>query len=84
MVLIEHINAVVLLPFYDDRVGNGSNMPPPVFDAFPRVFIEAATAAHVMRLGALVDLKEVPDILNFFDDRLFLQVIVMMKNRSPG
>jgi len=84
MVLVEHINAVVLLPFYDNRVRDGSNMPPPRFDTFPRVFVEAPASPDVVRLGALVDLKEMPNVLYLLDDRLFRQVIVMVINGRPG
>lgn len=84
MVLIEHINAVVLLPFYDNRVRYGSNMPPAVFDTFPRVFIETTASPDIMRLGPLVDLKKMPDVLYLLDDRLFRQVIVVVINGRPG
>lgn len=84
MVLVEHINAVVLLPFYDNRVRDGSNVPPPVFDTFPRIFIEATTSPDVMRLGSLVDLKEMPNVLYLLDDRLFRQVIVVVINGRPS
>lgn len=59
-------------------------MPPAVFDAFPRVFIEAPASPDVVRLGALVDLKEMPDVLYLLDNRLFRQVIVMVINGRPG
>ena len=84
MVLVEHINAVVLLPFYDNRVRDGSNMPPAVFDTFSRVFIEATASPNVMRLGSLVDLKEMPNVLYLLNDRLFRQVIVVVINGRPS
>lgn len=59
-------------------------MPPPVFDTFPRVFIEATASPDIMRLGPLVDLKEMPNVLYLLDDRLFRQVIVVVINGRPG
>tara|TARA_R110000868_G_scaffold302704_1_gene563263 strand:- start:379 stop:633 length:255 start_codon:yes stop_codon:yes gene_type:complete len=84
VVLVEHINPVVALPFYNDRVGNGSNMPPPRLDTFAGIFVEAPASPDIMRLGALVDLKEMPNVLYLLNDRFFRQVIVVVINGRSG
>ncbi len=84
MVFVKDIDPVVLFPSQYDRVGDSGDVPLPLLDSFTGIFIEATTTPNVMRLGAFVAFKVIRDILYFFNDRLFRQVIIVMKYRSAG
>jgi hypothetical protein len=84
VVFVKDVDPVILFPSQNDRVGDSGDVPPPLLDSFTGIFIQATTTPNVMRLGAFVAFKVIRDILYFFDDRLFRQVIIVMKYRSAG